>query len=475
MKKQCKWWLLAGLCGLCLVQPPLHASQDAPSPAPAGEGDFGTYLSSLQEKAHNGDKAAARELAVHYDVAGNAPETSKWMSEYVSLAEKEANGGDMDSMLDLGKLFYTGSRLYPKNLEKARYWFTRAADSGNAAAQYQVAVMASKGTGGPKDEETASRYYEKALQTWRKEADAGDSKAALWAALVYERKLVPDSSPEKSVPYLLHAAESGNLTAQGLLAFKYRDGLGVPQDAAKAVEWFEKAAGRKDLGAVMELGMMYRDGKYMPPDREKALNWFEKGAEWKDPYSMAALADMLMEGSPSGEQAARALALYREAAAIGYPPAALKAAELLQNGKGGELDADEAYRLLRRAADATGDPKAMYMLAQVYYTRGDDAQGDSLMKASAQAAYLPAMNRMARLHLLPGSSMSWNPVLSYYYWNQAGELGDEGAASAAFWLLWGSMAALSLVIFLVVWRFHRFAVRRLAEQQKQEQQSSDDA
>jgi hypothetical protein len=37
------------------------------------------------------------------------------------------------------------------------------------------------------------------------------------------------------------------------------------------------------------------------------------------------------------------------------------------------------------------------------------------------------------------------------------------------------MAALSLVIFLVVWRFHRFAVRRLAEQQKQEQQSSDDA
>ena len=97
------------------------------------------------------------------------------------------------------------------------------------------------------------------------------------------------------------------------------------------------------------------------------------------------------------------------------------------------------------------------------------------MKASAQAAYLPAMNRMARLHLLPDSSLAWNPVLSYYYWSQAGELGDEGAASAASWLLWGSLAVLSLVIFLVVWRFHRFAVRRLAEQQKQEQAGSDDA
>lgn len=78
--------------------------------------------------------------------------------------------------------------------------------------------------------------------------------------------------------------------------------------------------------------------------------------------------------------------MYREAAAIGYAPAALKAAELLQNGKGGELDADEAYRLLRRVVDATGNPKGMYMLAQLYYARGDEAQGDSLMKASAQAA-----------------------------------------------------------------------------------------
>ena len=254
------------------------------------EGNFEAYLSGLRERALNGDPAAARELAVHYDVEGNAAETSKWMSEYVSLAEKRANNGDVDSMLDLGKLFYTGSRLYPKNLERARYWFTRAADSGNAAAQYQVAVMASQGAGGPKDEATAALYYKKSLQTWKKEADDGDAKAALWAALVYERKLVPDSSPEKSVPYLLQAAESGNLTAQGLLAFKYRDGLGVPQDAAKAVEWFEKAASRKDLGAVMELGIMFRDGKYLPPDRERPSIGLKKGG----------MEGPVQHGSPGG-------------------------------------------------------------------------------------------------------------------------------------------------------------------------------
>ena len=121
MKKHYRWWLFAGLWGLSLVQYPLLASQNISSPEPAGEGNFEAYLSGLRERALNGDPAAARELAVHYDVEGNAAETSKWMSEYVSLAEKRANNGDVDSMLDLGKLFYTGSRLYPKNLERARY------------------------------------------------------------------------------------------------------------------------------------------------------------------------------------------------------------------------------------------------------------------------------------------------------------------------------------------------------------------
>lgn len=132
-------------------------------------------------------------------------------------------------------------------------------------------------------------------------------------------------------------------------------------------------------------------------------------------------------------------------------------------------------RLLRRVADAAGDPKAMYMLAQVYYTRGDEAQGDSLMKASAQAAYLPAMNRMARLIFCRTVHCPGIRILSYYYWNQAGEMGDEKAASAAFWLLWGGSGIFLLVIFIIVWRFQRFAARRLAEQQKQERQSSDDA
>lgn len=468
MKKYAALLIFAGWCGLNLLQLPLYAAQIPPSPAPAGQGDFDSYLSGLKEKARNGSADAARQLAVHYEVSGNVQETSIWMAQYVALTENSANTGDVEAMIDLGKLFYTGSRLYPKNLEKARYWFLRAAESGNASAQYQVADMFSKGTGGARDEALASRYYQKALKTWLPQADSGDPKASFWIGVLYEKNLVSGSTAEQSVPYLTRAAEAGNLAAQNLLAFKYRDGLGVPKDASRAVMWFSKAAEQKDLGAVMELGIMFRDGKGLPRDEKVAMEWFSKGADLKDPYSMAALADLLMGAAPSEEEMARALVLYRTAAAIGYAPAAIKAAELLQNGKGGEQDADEAFRLLRRTADATGDSKSLYMLAQLYYAKGDDTAADALMKSSAQAAYLPAMNRMARLHLLPDSSLSWNPVLSYYYWHQAGEFGDESAASAASWLLWSSVCVLSLLIFLVIWRFHRFAVKRMAEQQQKE-------
>lgn len=97
---------------------------------PPEKENFDSYLAGLREKALNGDADAAKQLVVHYEVSGNVPETSRWMNQYVSLTEKAADAGNVSAMLDLGKLFYTGSRLYPKNMEKARFWFTRAADSG---------------------------------------------------------------------------------------------------------------------------------------------------------------------------------------------------------------------------------------------------------------------------------------------------------------------------------------------------------
>ncbi len=479
-------FILAALGALYLMQMPLSAAQpEAAAPAsqpaavatdvnaaPAEDPKFEAYLAELRRKAEQGDADAAWQLAVHYEVSRNLSEGAKWITRFITLKEQAANAGDANAMYDLGKTFYNGLRIYPRNKETAFGWFQRAADAGHADAQYRTAHMLSKGEGVRPDAVKAAEYYRKALETWQKAADNGDGHAALWVGLIYEKNQVPDSTPEKSVPWLIKSADKGVPMAFILLAFKYRDGQGVPQDAARAVEWFEKAAARNDLGAIMELGMLYRDGKALPKDEAKAREWFAKGVELKDPYSMHALADMLMTDSPAHDQA-RALELYRTAAEIGYVPSALKAAEILRGGKTGSADREQAIKMLRKLTDdpyaPTVDPRVRLLLADIYYEDGMDSQANALLSAAAQDGYTPAMNRMAMAYLTPGSPIGWNPVMSYFYWDKAGQLGDEECADRAFWLLCSGVGIMVVVAALLVWKFNRFATRRQAELAKLEE------
>ncbi len=482
MKQHVKWCILAGLGGLFMMQSPLHAQENnavtpaapqASAPAeqkqdaPAEDPKFAAYLAELKKKAEAGDADAARQVAVHYEVTRNLPEGAFWTSRYISLKQQAAEAGDVNAMYELGKVFYGGLRTYPRNHEEAFRWILRAADAGLAEAQFQAACLLTDGDGVTADKAKAAQYFEKALATWQKEAEQGNADAAEWVGLIYEKKLVANSAPEKSVPWLTQAAEQGKLRAQCLLAFKYRDGLGVPQDAAKAIAWFEKAAAQNDWGATFELGKIYRDGIGMQKDEGKAREWFGKGAELKDPLCMHALADMLV----ANDEAA-ALKLYFQAAEIGYIPSVLKAAELLKDTQTGSPEREAVIKLLRRVTDDPHtpgiDPRVRYVLAEMYYADGNEGQANGLMKAAAQDAYTPAMHRVAVSYLIPGSGMGWNPVLSYFYWDKAGEFGDEACASRAFWLLWGSMAFILLIAALIVVKFHRFARRRQAELAKME-------
>jgi FOG: TPR repeat, SEL1 subfamily len=56
-------------------------------------------------------------------------------------------------MYNLGIMYATGSGTRPDNTQAA-HWFTKAAEGGNADAQYNIAVMYDVGGGVPKDEKT---------------------------------------------------------------------------------------------------------------------------------------------------------------------------------------------------------------------------------------------------------------------------------------------------------------------------------
>ena len=187
--------------------------------------------SSLQDLAREGDTIAMQELASLYANGIYVPQNTSKAMQWNMLAKLLGNvnvtcgickciSDNNDfiinneailSQLKKNRINFAyckeGERLYSdKKYEQAIYWFQKAADAGNSAAQKNLAICYFNGYGVEKD-------VEKAIYWWQKAADAGDSDA------------------------------------QNSLAFRYFKGDGVEKDVEKAVYWWQKAADAGNSGA----------------------------------------------------------------------------------------------------------------------------------------------------------------------------------------------------------------------------------
>jgi TPR repeat protein len=172
-------------------------------------------------------------------------------------------------------------------------WFRKAADQGNAFAQYQLGSMYANGQGVPQD-------YTEAVKWWRKVADQGNADAQYQLGSMYENgKGVPEDSAEAMKWYHKAAdqgnvnatrviaqaevrkqAEQGNAKAQYQLGTVYINGKGpgTAPDYAEAMKWFRKAADQGNTDAQNYIGSMYEDGKGVPQDYAEAMKWYRKAA-----------------------------------------------------------------------------------------------------------------------------------------------------------------------------------------------------
>ncbi len=101
---------------------------------------------------------------------------------------------------------YENGQGVPQDYAQAMIWFRKAADQGEADAQFNLGVMYENGQGVAQD-------YAQAVAWYRKAADQGEA------------------------------------SAQFNLGEMYRNGRGVPQDDAQAVAWYRKAADQGNAGA----------------------------------------------------------------------------------------------------------------------------------------------------------------------------------------------------------------------------------
>jgi hypothetical protein len=125
-------------------------------------------------------------------------QTKAEKKELAALYQK-ASDGDANAQLELGTRYLLGRGVAIEDAVQARNWFTKAADHGNATAQFWLGEMYSTGWGIPEDKARAAIWYRK-------------------------------------------AADQGHATAQYDLGIMYETGRGAPLNHNEAVAWIRKAA-----------------------------------------------------------------------------------------------------------------------------------------------------------------------------------------------------------------------------------------
>jgi len=168
---------------------------------------------------------------------------------------------------------------YNRRYTQAVYWFRKAAEQGDADAQYALGNLYNYGHGPLSTELIMHGHTAQVGQAalwYRKAAEQGDADAQDALGDLYDSDQGELQDYEQAAFWYRRAAEQGDADAQESLGNLYRDGDGVPKDATEAAAWFRKAAEQGDARAQWSLGGLYLDGQgAVPRDYAEAYFWYD--------------------------------------------------------------------------------------------------------------------------------------------------------------------------------------------------------
>ena len=182
----------------------------------------------------------------------------------------------------LGKKYYYGKGVY-RSYEEAVKWYRKAADRGDARAQFMLGYCYDKGNGVPQSNEEAVKWY-------RKSADQGNAMAQNNLGVCYETGNGVPQSNEEAVKWYRKSADQGHAYGQFMLGACYTVGHGTPQSYNEAVKWYRKAAEQGNTDAQYMLGYCYAMGQGVPQSYEEAVKWYRKAAVQGNAVAMEYLA-----------------------------------------------------------------------------------------------------------------------------------------------------------------------------------------
>ena len=172
-----------------------------------------------------------------------------------------------EELLRIGNEYYDD-----KNYIEAIKYFQKAAEKGNANAQYNLGCCYEYGKG-------VSVDYTEAVKWYRKAAEKEYADAQFNLGCCYENGKGVSQDYTEAVKWYRKAAEQGQADAQFNLGYCYEYGKGVSQDYTEAVKWWRKAAEKGNANAQNSLGDCYYYGGGVSKDYTEAVKWYRKAAD----------------------------------------------------------------------------------------------------------------------------------------------------------------------------------------------------
>lgn len=160
---------------------------------------------------------------------------------YLSAAE----AGSVDAQDALAELYQMGQHGYPRDVQQAVLWATRAAEQGQASAQSRLGRLLLAGEGVSRDPVAGIRWVQLA-------AEQGYPSAEYTMGVSCQYGDTPGGD-EEAARWFLKAAESGVAAAQYEIGLAYVNGDGVERDRVAGNLWLGQAAAQGNVEAVEAL------------------------------------------------------------------------------------------------------------------------------------------------------------------------------------------------------------------------------
>jgi len=189
---------------------------------------------------------------------------------------KKAKAGDAKAQFNLGFMYDDGIGV-SASYKEAIKWYTKAAEQGNAEAQYYLALHC---------ENLRCEGYQAAM--WlTKAAEQGHVMAQLELGFILGNrtrsyKVKSKEDEQEAIKWYTKAAEQGNAEAQYRLGYMYENGIGVAAEQnydKEALNWYSKSAEQGFVHAQRNLAAMYYGGYGVSRNYEEAFKWYTKAAE----------------------------------------------------------------------------------------------------------------------------------------------------------------------------------------------------